>query len=299
MRDKKKMYRTISIVSFLVMLISLIALVGIFLLYRWSDGQYQDLARLARGIRAELEEIAEQTEPSPSVTEEPLPESGPVVPVVPVMPEASPEPELAPIPVDFDYLRELNPDIIAWILVDGTDIDYPVLYDSTRERFYLSHNYAGAYTMYGSIFMLSECRRDFANFNSVVYGHNMLDGRMFAQLHRFEKQEFFDEHDSILIYTPDRVLEYRIFAAYMTDKLNQIVNFDDATEETRQAYIDRIFSHEARAIFREGVSVTPDDRIVTLSTCIGNPANRYLVQGVLVSEQPGVYVPQTEESNAG
>ncbi len=296
MRDKKKMYRTISIVSFLVMLISLIALAGIFMLYRWSDGQYQELARLARGIRAEL---TERTEAPVSVPEEAQPESTPVVPVVPMIPEESPEPELAAIPVDFDYLREINPDIIAWILVDGTEIDYPVLYDSTQERFYLSHNYAGAYTMYGSIFMLSECRRDFANFNSVIYGHNMLDGRMFAQLHRFEKQDFFDAHDSILIYTPDRVLEYRIFAAYMTDKLNQIVNFDDATPETRQAYIDRIFSHETRAIFREGVRVTPDDRIVTLSTCIGNPANRYLVQGVLVSEQPGVFVPQSEENHAG
>lgn len=266
---KKQVYRIISVVSLLVMALAILSIVYMLFLYQKSNREYQALAEEARAAAERMaEQMAEEAQ-----------QSG----------QAEPEQDdRVPIPVDFEYLLSQNQDIIGWIEVDGTAIDYPVLYDDTQFRVYLNHNYLHAYSPYGSVFMLGENDPDFTDFNTVIYGHNLIDGSMFATLHNFEDQAFFDEHRTIMVYTPDRVLTYEIFAAYRTDNLNVVLKYPSTTREERQAYIDHIYSHEVKAIFDRSIEVTPDDRIITLSTCIANPAYRYLVQGVLVSDQAGI-----------
>lgn len=206
------------------------------------------------------------------------------------------EPEMvALIPINFDYLETVSQNIVAWIEVEGTTIDYPVMYDETSSMYYLNHNHTGAYTPYGAVFMLSQNQPDFKDFNTVVYGHN-IEGSMFGVLHQFEDQDFFDKNKTILVYTENRALCYQIFAAYRTDNLDQLQNFDTSTPEGRQEYIDRIYTHDVKAIFDPNVTVTPDDRIITLSTCIANPAYRYLVQGVLVSDYEGISIVESGEN---
>lgn len=265
----KQIYRIISVVSLLVMALAILSIVYMLFLYQKSNREYQALAEEARAAAERMaEQMAEEAQ-----------QSG----------QAEPEQDdRVPIPVDFEYLLSQNQDIIGWIVVDGTAIDYPVLYDNTQFRVYLNHNYLHAYSPYGSVFMLGENDPDFTDFNTVIYGHNLIDGSMFATLHNFEEQAFFDEHRTIMVYTPDRVLTYEIFAAYRTDNLNVVLKYPSTTREERQAYIDHIYSHEVKAIFDRSIEVTPDDRIITLSTCIANPAYRYLVQGVLVSDQAGI-----------
>lgn len=112
---------------------------------------------------------------------------------------------------------------------------------------------------------------------------------MFAQLHDFESQSFFDEHKDIVVYTPERKLTYRIFAAYRTDNLNIIVNNDFSTPALRESYIEKIYTHEVKSIFDPDTTVTSEDRIITLSTCIANHAYRYLVQEVLISDEEGSF----------
>lgn len=262
---KKQVYRIISIVSLVVMVLAIASIVYMLFLYQKSSREYEALSEAARAAAEQMAEEAQQ--------------SG----------ETQPEQDgRVPIPVDFAYLQAQNPDIVGWIEVDGTAVNYPVLYDDTSFLVYLNHNYLRAFTPYGAIFMLGESGPDFTGFNSVIYGHNLIDGSMFASLHRFEDQDFFDEHRTIMIYTPDRVLSYEIFAAYRTDNRNVLAKYPCTTREERQAYIDYIYSHETKAIFDRSIEVTPDDRIITLSTCIANPSYRYLVQGVLVSEQEGI-----------
>lgn len=277
MQNKKKLYIVISIVCLLIVLISLLAIGALLYSYKHSSDGYAQLAQEARMEPTTTETAAVET-------------------TVQTMPTA---PALVEIPINFDYLKEQNEDIIAWITVDGTTIDYPILYDDTFNLYYLKHNYLGTATDYGSIFVLSENADDFSDFNTLVYGHNMLDGQMFAQLHKFREEEFFDEHGQILIYTPDRKLTYQVFAAYRTDNLNIIVNNDFSTEELRDAYIERIYTHTDYAFFKPKYPVAASDRIVTLSTCIGNPDYRYLVQGVLVSDEPGEFKePQAMDEDA-
>lgn len=266
MQNKKKLYLTISILSFLVVLVALTAIGVMFFSFKQSREAYDQLAMQAKGGTVSGIQNFFWNRGSKDV------------------------PDPVEIPIDFNFLREENEDIIGWIQVEGTTIDYPILYDTTYNMYYLNHNYKGTYTGYGSIFMLEDNASDFTDFNTVVYGHNMLDGSMFAQLHQFRKKDFFDSHGQILVYTPNRKLTYQVFASYRTDNLNIIVNNDFSTEELRTEYIGRIYEHNAVANFNQEYSVTADDRILTLSTCIGNPAYRYVVQGILVSDEPGICI---------
>ena len=266
MQNKKKLYLTISILSFLVVLVALTAIGVMFFSFKQSREAYDQLAMQAKMGTVSSVQNFFWNRGSKDV------------------------PDPVEIPIDFNFLREENEDIIGWIQVEGTTIDYPILYDTTYNMYYLNHNYKGTYTGYGSIFMLEDNASDFTDFNTVVYGHNMLDGSMFAQLHQFRKKDFFDSHGQILVYTPDRKMTYQVFASYRTDNLNIVVNNDFSTEELRTEYIGRIYEHNAVANFNQDYSVTADDRILTLSTCIGNPAYRYVVQGILVSDEPGICI---------
>ena len=271
MRNKNKLYLTISVVSFSIVLLALLAIGVLLFSYKQATDGY---AQLAKEARAESPTMQTETISAAEPTEETI---------------AMVSPVLVDIPINFNYLKEQNEDIIGWITVDGTIIDYPILYDTSYNLYYLKHNYARTATGSGSIFVLSENANDFSDFNTVVYGHNLMNGQMFAQLHKFREESFFDEHGQILIYTPDRKLTYQVFAAYRTDNLNIIVNNDFSTEELREAYIERIYTHTDYALFKPEYPVTASDRIVTLSTCIGNANYRYVVQGVLVSDEPGEF----------
>ncbi len=272
MKNQKKVYLIISIVSLVIVLVALIALGILLYSYKQARDTYNELALQAKTSTSSVDRDIVLNDDE-------------------VGAEAAEIIDPVDIPVDFEFLKGENQDIIGWIQVDGTQIDYPVLYDTTYNRYYLRHNFKGTNTAYGSIFVLGENAGDFTDFNTVVYGHNMLDRSMFAQLHQFRKQEFFDSHGQIIIYTPDRKLTYQVFAAYRTDNLNIILNNDFSTEELRTQYIEGIYAQESLANFKTEYEVTASDRIVTLSTCIGNPAYRYVVQGVLVSDEYGVYTP--------
>jgi len=269
--SRKKRLNALWWISGTVFVLAVAGLVLYFVM-QWHDRQAYD-------------DIAEVT-PTPFVTPTapPTPVNSPTPQPATATPEPTPEP--IDLPVDFDYLKSINEDIVGWVVVEGTDIDYAILYD--ENEYYLNHNYRGDYSYSGSIFMQSLNSPDFTDFNSVLYGHNMGSGTMFAQLHRFEKESFFDEHDTIIIYKPSYKLTYRIFAAYRTDNRHILNNFSFDTKEAREAYIDHVFDH-SYANYDLDVPVEESDRIITLSTCIGNPDYRYLVQGVLISEEYGVF----------
>ena len=255
-----------------IVLAALAAIGGLLLAYKRQSDNYEQLAAAARTTAP-----AAPTTPATEAVEETQPvETEPPLPTV-------------EIPINFDYLKGENEDIIGWIVVDGTLIDYPILYDTTYNYYYLNHNYEGTSTGYGSIFVLGENAGDFTDFNTVVYGHNMLDGRMFAQLHRFRDKNFFDSHGQIIVYTPERQLTYQVFAAYRRDNLDIIANTDFSTKALIDEYIESVYAQTDLAQFNPALEVTSSDRIITLSTCIGNPAYRFVVQGVLVDEAQAVF----------
>lgn len=203
--------------------------------------------------------------------------------------ETATEEQSEVIPVKFEELQAVNPDVYAWITVPGTDIDYPILQHASDNTYYLMHNIDGSYGYPGCIYTENMNSKDFTDNNTVIYGHNMKNGSMFAQLHKFEDPDFFKENREVLIYLPDEVLHYTIFAAHIYDDRHLLYSFDFTDPEVYQKYLDSIFStRDMSANIDKDITVTTDDQIITLVTCIGSqPSNRLLVQAVLTDREAG------------
>lgn len=206
--------------------------------------------------------------------------------------EADPEPvdlSLYNIPeknLDFSALQEECEDIYAWITIPDTVIDYPVLQHPTELDYYLEYNMDGSKGRPGCIYSEFINEKDFGDFNTVLYGHNMSNGTMFHDLHYYEDSVFFEEHPYIYIYTEEGPLVYEVFAAYEFSNVHLLMGFDLSSEEIREAYLENIFaSGSLNNNFNREIQVTADSQILTLSTCVYNKAEkRYLVAAVLAAD---------------
>lgn len=192
-------------------------------------------------------------------------------------------------PIDFAALRLENPDIYAWIYIPDTNVNYPVLQHPTDDSYYLKHDKDGNYSEAGAIYSQLANKTDFSDPVTVLYGHNMNSGGMFATLHYFENKEFFDSHEDMYIYTDGHILTYRVIAAYQYDNRHILNSFNFTDPAVVQQYFNTVLNPDSLVVNeREGVQLSENDKIVQLSTCTGDAnrlVRRYLVTGVLVSDQ--------------
>ena len=223
-------------------------------------------AELQQTEPATVEKVTDASQDSETVTE-----------------SAEPEEE---IPIDFEELWETNPDVYAWIVIPGTDINYPILQHPTDDSYYLNHNIDGSTGRPACIYTESLNSKDFTDNNTVIYGHNMRNGTMFAQLHKFEDKDFFDEHREIIIYLPDKVLHYKIFAVHNYDDRHLLYSFDFSDKAVYKDFLESIFSiDDKNANIDTEMTVTENDKIITLATCVyKKPSLRFHVQAVLVEK---------------
>ena len=114
------------------------------------------------------------------------------------------------IPIDFASLKETNPDIYAWIEIPDTNVNYPIVQSADDDSYYLNHTIDGQEGYPGSIYTEKVNAKDFSDFNTVIYGHDMKDGSMFKDLHKFEDADFFEQHDKVTIYTENECKTYQI-----------------------------------------------------------------------------------------
>lgn len=187
-------------------------------------------------------------------------------------------------PVDFEELWKTNEDVYAWITVPGTVIDYPILQHETDDSYYLNYTIDGIEGYPGCIYTENANSKDFTDNNTAIYGHNMRNGTMFTDLHKFRDEEFFNEHDTVYIYTPGKQLTYKIFAAYLYDDRHLINSFDFSDPEIYSDYLLEIQNMDSEDMnIRKEVAVTNSDKIITLITCIREqPEKRVYVQAVLL-----------------
>lgn len=189
--------------------------------------------------------------------------------------------------IDFAALRqEENEHIYAWITVPGTVIDYPIVQHPEIFGYYLDHNLDHSTGYPGCIYSQLYNSTEWDDPITVLYGHNMKNGTMFAGLHQYEDSAFFEENPYIYIYTEDGVLVYEIFAAYEYSDLDLVQLYQMGGEQAYAEYLDSIYTLDGmNNNFNKEIEVSVEDKVLTLTTCISNhPANRYLVQGVLVAE---------------
>ena len=200
--------------------------------------------------------------------------------------------ELAELPIDFEGLQAINPEIYAWIEVPGTKINYPILqHEGEDQSYYLTRDMYGERSQAGSIYTEDYNNKDFQDYHTVLYGHNMKNGSMFHNVRYFAEREFFDEHHELFIYMPGKILRYEIITCYEYDDRHLLSLFDYDDKEGFAKYIEEIMNPRSMyTMVREGQEVTTEDKLVTLSTCIANkPNNRRLLQAVLIEELDAEY----------
>ena len=186
---------------------------------------------------------------------------------------------IAPFTVDFDKLLEENGDVVAWIYCPGTNIDYPVV-QSYDNDYYLRRMLNRQWHINGSIFMDYRFPSDFSGYNSVIYGHNMTDRSMFGDLPGYKKQEFFDEHPTMWLFTPSKTYKVELFAGFVTDSNSIDVYGVCTNKEDFDTYLDYAVG---RSMFTSDVDTESIEKVVVLSTCsYETDHSRFVVYGSLV-----------------
>ena len=216
--------------------------------------------------------VPPQTVPVPGI----MPSEGETLP-----PETEPvaaEPGIVWPVIDFEALAKINPDIVAWIYIPGTNINYPVVQGRDNDH-YLYYMFDGGYNRAGCIFLDVNVTNDFSAPNSVLHGHNLMNGTMFASLVEYQKQSYYDEHPYALLLTPGGNYEVRFFSGYTTD----VQSSAWVTIFTDEHYILSQDQAAGQSCFRSDVVPMFEDRIVTLSTCSYEFSNaRFVIHGILV-----------------
>ena len=187
------------------------------------------------------------------------------------------------IPIDFASLKETNPDIYAWIEIPDTNVNYPIVQSADDDSYYLNHTIDGQEGYPGSIYTEKVNAKDFSDFNTVIYGHDMKDGSMFRKLEEYKDKDFWKENPYFYIYTPDgKEITYKIYSVGQVLDTSDTYLTSFAGEEDYQKRLDMTMKE---ADYDTGVKVTTDDTIVTLSTCTAaSDENRFVVRGVKEKE---------------
>ncbi len=182
--------------------------------------------------------------------------------------------------VDFEALQGYNPDAIGWLYLEGSDIiNYPVMYSGNNSG-YLRTSIDGKYALAGSIFLDGSNTPTFEDAHSLIYGHQMRDGSMFGTLQKFKEDDnFYTDHMYFQIRTPEKAYRFQIFSYYDVSVRNEVYTlFDEIGTDEYAAWIENITAASYRPT---GITVTAQDRVVTLSTC-SDDNDRFVVHGVLV-----------------
>lgn len=174
--------------------------------------------------------------------------------------EASPPPDNGEA---FSQLRRINPDVCAWITMDGTGIDYPVL-QGPNNLSYISRDVFGNFSLAGSIFLDSRDDPGFEESYALLYGHHMADGKMFGDLDQYKEEVFFAENSTGQLILPDRVYRLEVAACLVTGASDPHI-FDP---EWGRSHMDAFasFIRENARFLREEL-LTEHGQYLALSTC--------------------------------
>lgn len=194
----------------------------------------------------------------------------------------------------FDELQLINSDVLGWLTVYGTEIDYPIVQSDDNEK-YLTTNAKGEYEASGSIFLDYHNQSDFSDFNSIIYGHHMAESRMFGDLDKFTEEEFFNTHEYGSLYANGKTYGLTFFAVILTDAYDSTIYVPNVQGiDVQTSYIQYLFDI---AKYTRDIDVSINDHIVLLSTCTEEITNgrHILVAKIEDTAQDNPY--QVEERN--
>lgn len=179
---------------------------------------------------------------------------------------------------DFDALLSVNEEIIGWIIIPGTNISYPICQHEDN-RYYLEHTSDRETSLVGAIFADYRVAAPFEDFNTILYGHRLLNQTMFSALKTYQDKEIWENHPYIYVCTPNTIYVYEIYSAFQGDPDGISYDVGIHTEEKKQNFIDYSLNC---AIYDTGIIPTTEDSFLTLSTCTGTGhSQRMIIHSVL------------------
>ncbi len=257
---KKKIRMIVFAVCLISLIVSGVRLALIYHTYKLGNDKYKEIEQEVVKITVPEEsslEIAKATDKPNKVKE---------------------EKKTVKIEVDFNKLQNINKDIIGWICIPDSVINYPILKTDNNDL-YLHKAYDLSDSIFGSIFMECSNSDDFSDFHTILYGHNMKNGSMFAALKKYQDETFLKEHDKIYIVTKDKTRIYKVFSYHVAKAGGEIYSTQFETEDVYKKFQDLLLKSSYKDLNTE---LKADDTIITLSTCTSGEDNRFVVHAKLI-----------------
>jgi len=185
--------------------------------------------------------------------------------------------------INFQDLININSDFIGWIKIEDTNINYPIV-QGTNNTYYLKHSFYKEYSNAGSIYMDATANSNFSSKNTFIYGHYTSDGSMFGQIGKYMKQDFYDKHKEIYIYTSEQNYKLEVFSVHVDKASSKSYQMNFTTDESYKDYIDLMKSY---SVIKSDIEIDyTEDRIVTLYSCSHERGHakddRYFVHAKLI-----------------
>lgn len=192
------------------------------------------------------------------------------IPDTTLVPETTTPAETEEIkPTVFDKYRPLyeqNNDLIGWIRVEGTSIDYPVMQSPSNPDYYLKHSFEKTWSDYGVPYVDGACTVGVSN-NLTIYGHNMKNGSMFHDLVGYTSKAFYEEHPVIIFDTVDSPGKYQVIAAFRYNTNKESFFYNDHCDMDEAEFAEYVENCKSRSLYDTGLSAEYGDQLITLSTC--------------------------------
>lgn len=240
---KNLVHKLIFWVLIVMVVVSAVSVVNRYLQDKRAEEEYRRLA-----------ELAKQT--TEAVTEAP-------VETAETQEETVPETEAPYIsPIDFEALAEVNPDVIGWIRIPDTNVDYPIVQTVDNDK-YLHTSFEGEESVAGAVYLDFESDSDMLGFNNILYGHNMKNGSMFKDIVKYKEQSYFDAHKYFEIYTPERTIRLKAISCYYAKAEPIVRKTRFKTRESYEAFVKEMIKPCAWYEMPE----FPIDSLYTLVTC--------------------------------
>lgn len=198
--------------------------------------------------------------------------------------------------LSYNELRKINGEVIGWLDVYGTKIDYPVLQSADNDK-YLDRTVTGEYSTAGSVFLDYRNNKNFIDFNNIIYGHHMDQRKMFGDIDKFTKRKFFDTHHyGVLHRNKGRSLGIEFFSIIKTEGTDARIFTAAVTDDiSKKLLIDYLYD---KAIQSRQVEINKNDRIVLLSTCTFSITNgRHILAGKLSNKVHKDTFPKANDNN--
>lgn len=183
-------------------------------------------------------------------------------------------------------LQEENSDIVGWIEIEGTNINYPVL-QGEDNKYYLTHNYKKEKSQKGSIFLSKDYDLKLPSDNLLIYGHNLISGQMFNNLLKYKDREFYEKHPNIRFTTAKEDLKFEIISAFyskvfLKSEENVFRYYNFVTAKSEKDYNNFVENAKKASIYDTNKEAEYGDRLITLVTCSYHVEDgRFVVIGVV------------------